>query len=279
LIEQMQAKVRLIEHLRRDINRWSNRLQAVLLRVNPQPIDLFSRLETEISLQFLMRYPTAESVQGLTRNELEAFCREHHYTHFERLPKLYAHLQADAPRPSPSVTLAYGDQVQFIAQTLLPLVQYRKRQLRELLELYAQHPDHLIFDSLPQAGELLSPGLLVKFGDDRERFPTPASVQALAGTCPVTHISGKHKSILFRRACDKEFRQIATQFARASLLGSPWAVAYHYQLCQHGVYGAQALRCLANRWLAIIWKLWQTRQLYDESYHLKQRYQRHQPRH
>jgi hypothetical protein len=89
----------------------------------------------------------------------------------------------------------------------------------------------------------------------------------------------QRKSILFRRACDKEFRQIATQFARATLLESSWAVAYHYQLCQHGVYGAHALRCLANRWLAIIWKLWQTRQVYDESYHLKQRYQRHQPCH
>jgi hypothetical protein len=28
---------------------------------------------------------------------------------------------------------------------------------------------------------------------------------------------------------------------------------------------------LANRWLAIAWKLWQTGQAYDEAYHLKQR--------
>jgi transposase len=165
-----------------------------------------------------------------------------------------------------------------MAQTLLPLVGQRLRTLRDLDDLFQTHPDAPIFNSLPQAGALLAPALLVKFGDDRDRFPTPAAVQALAGTCPVTQQSGKHKTIRFRRACDKEFRWIATQFAMQTLRESAWAIAYHTQLLQHGVTGAHALRCLANRWLAIIWKLWQTRQPYDESYHLKQRYQHTRPR-
>jgi hypothetical protein len=33
---------------------------------------------------------------------------------------------------------------------------------------------------------------------------------------------------------------------------------------------SHAYRCLANRWLGIIWKLWQSRELYDETYHLQQ---------
>jgi len=33
---------------------------------------------------------------------------------------------------------------------------------------------------------------------------------------------------------------------------------------------SHAYRCLANRWLGIIWKLWQTGQVYDEAYHLQQ---------
>jgi transposase len=126
---------------------------------------------------------------------------------------------------------------------------------------------------------LLAPGLLVKFGDDRERFPTPASVQALAGTCPVTQQSGKRKTVRFRRACDKEFRWLITQFALLTLRESAWAIAYHNQLAQRGIRGSHAIRCLANRWLVIIWTMWQRHQAYDESYHMKQRYQRHQPRH
>jgi len=42
-------------------------------------------------------------------------------------------------------------------------------------------------------------------------------------------------------------------------------------------YNNDAFRRLANRWLAIAWKLWQSRQPYDEAYHLQQRAQRSKP--
>lgn len=64
------------------------------------------------------------------------------------------------------------------------------------------NPDHEIYDSLPQAGALLAPALLAKLGDDRARYPNPAILQAVAGTCPVTKRSGKHAHVYFRTACD-----------------------------------------------------------------------------
>jgi len=278
LIQQMLVQVRLIETLRREINRWTNRLEATLLRVNPYPLGLFNELECEISLQFLLRYPTYEAVQALTLDEFKVFCREQHYTHPRRVPKLYAHLQIPTPTPSPAVAQAYADQVPFFAQTLLPLVQQRKQSLKALQTLFVQHPDHPIFDSLPGAGKLLAPSLLVKFGDDRERFPTSKSVQTLAGTCPVTRQSGKYKGIYFRKACDKEFRRISDQFAWLSLDESVWAATYHTELQRRGIVGSHAIRCLANRWLAITWRLWQDRAPYDEGYHLQRRALRRRPK-
>jgi transposase len=279
LIEQMLVKVRLARDLTQEITRWTNRLQAVLLRANPVPLGLFNSLTAQISLHFLIRYPTYQAATELTLDELKSFCRAHGYPHPRRVFDLYAHLQRQVPKPSLSISLAYADQIQFMAQTLLPIVRHRRQILRQLEILFEQHPDFPIFSSLPRAGELLAPGLLVKFGDDRERFPTPASVQALAGTCPVTQQSGKRKTVRFRRACDKEFRWLITQFAFLTLRESAWAIAYYNQLTQRGIRGSHAIRCLANRWLAIIWTVWQRHQAYDESYHMRQRYQRHQPRH
>ncbi|MBV7334761.1 IS110 family transposase [Chloroflexi bacterium TSY] len=63
--------------------------------------------------------------------------------------------------------------------------------LQQLNSLFLQHEDHPIFASLPGAGELLAPSLLVKFGEDRRRFPHSSMVQTLAGTAPVTNQSGK----------------------------------------------------------------------------------------
>jgi transposase len=136
----------------------------------------------------------------------------------------------------------------------------------------------LIFESLPGAGNLLAPALLAKFGDHRDRFATASSVQALAGTCPVTKASGKRKTVSFRRGCDREFRRIAQQFARTSVSQSGWALSYWRDVRPRCDTDSDAYRRLANRWLAIIWRIWQDRKAYDESYHLKQRALRRRPR-
>ncbi|MBV7331377.1 transposase [Chloroflexi bacterium TSY] len=140
-----------------------------------------------------------------------------------------------------------------------------------------QHPDQHIFASLPGAGQLLAPSLLVKFGEDRKRFPSPMSLQSLAGTCPVTKQSGKVRTVHFRRACDHDFRYFTQQFARCSRKESSWAAAFYTAARQRGLKKSHADRTLANRWICIIWKLWQDKKPYDESFHLQQRAHRRQP--
>jgi hypothetical protein len=183
-----------------------------------------------------------------------------------------------APEANPIAVVAYRGQIRTLAELLLPQVLRRSEALSSLAQLFSQHPDAFIFGSLPGAGELLAPGLLAKFGDHRDRFPTAASVQALAGTCPVTQQSGKRKVVLFRRGCDREFRRIARQFAKASVRQSGWALAYWRDVRPSCRSDSDAYRRLANRWLAIIWKMWQDGKAYDETYHMQQRAQRRRPR-
>jgi len=278
LTQQILAQVRLIETLRRSIQRQTNQLRAVLFRVYPQALGLFGKLTAQINLHFLMAYPTAQETQGLTRAAFEAFCREHRYCRTDLISRRYAHLMDPAPEANPIAVAAYRDQVRILAELLLPQVLRRTEALSSLAQLFSQHPDALIFDSLPGAGELLAPALLAKFGDHRDRFPTPAGVQALAGTCPVTKKSGKRKVVIFRRGCDREFRRIAQQFAKASVRQSGWALAYWRDLRPRCRSDSDAYRRLANRWLAIIWRMWQDGKAYDETYHLRQRAQRRRPR-
>jgi transposase len=119
-----------------------------------------------------------------------------------------------------------------------------------------------------------APAVLAKFGDHRDRFPAAANVPALAGTCPVTQPSGKRKRVKFRRGCHKEFRRSAQQVARASLAQSGRVSAYWQDIRPHCDSDSHASRIRANRWLATIWKLWQTHQPYDEAYHVQQRARR-----
>ena len=278
LTRQMRAKVSLINHLTRSVVRLSNRLRAVLLRYYPAALHVFSSIRTQIALEFVRTHPTPETAMTLALDDFKAFARRHGYTQPKRLPECFAHLQVPRPQATPETVLVFRDEAVLLATHLLHAVRSKNAALRELQVLFKQHPDHYIFDSLPGAGKFLAPALLVKFGDDRQRFPAAASVQALAGTCPVTDRSGKRKVVKFRRACDREFRDIAQKWAIASKPESLWATTYWEQVRPHCDSDSHAYRCLANRWLAIAWKLWQTRRVYDEAYHLQQRAKHSKPR-
>jgi Transposase IS116/IS110/IS902 family len=60
---------------------------------------------------------------------------------------------------------------------------YRQR----IEELFARHPDHDLFGSLPGAGPEIAPRLMAEIGDERDRFDGDAqNLQCLGGTAPVT---------------------------------------------------------------------------------------------
>lgn len=276
-VNQMKTTLRLIDDLTQSITRFSNRLRAALLRAYPLALDFFNDLTTQIGLHFLIAYPTQTAAQQLPFADFAAFCSQHHYSHPDLIPTRYAQLQRAVAQPAPITSVAYQEQIPILATLLLSFVQQKRQAIRRVQELFATHPDQEIFASLPGAGELLAPKLLVMFGDHRQRFPTAAAIQTLAGTCPVTVQSGKKRHVYFRRACNHEYRHTAQQFAVTSVRQSAWAATYFHQAKARGLTENQAYRCLANRWLAVIWTLWQRRQLYDETYHLQQIRQHRRP--
>lgn len=269
-INQMKANLRLIDDLTQSITRYSNRLRASLLRAYPLALGLFNDLTTQISLQFLIDYPTQPDAQELSYTDFAVFCQRRRYSCPRLIPQRYAHLQRGVPQPDTAVILAHQEQIPILAVLLLSFVQQKQQIIRRVQELFATHPDQHIFASLPGAGDLLAPKLLVMFGDHRDRFPAPSAIQTLAGTCPITIQSGKKKAIKFRRACNHEFRHTAQCFALTSVSQSTWAATYFGLAKSRGLANSHAYRCLANRWLAIIWTLWQREQPYDETYHLQQ---------
>lgn len=271
LTRQIGVQVSWVNDLTKQIVGRSNRLRAVLLRYYPAALNVFSELSSPISLQFLLAYPTPEAAAALSWRQFEQFALSQGYPNPKKLGDCYVRLQQLQLKPTPETVLIYQQQVPFLAQELYGLVQHKKQALSQLKAWFSQHPDQAIFASLPGVGQLLAPALLAKFGDDRDRFPSPASLQALAGTCPVTDQSGRRRLVRFRHSCDHEFRQICQQWARLSLRESLWAKAYWQDLRPRCHSEQHAYRCLANRWLAVAWKLWQSRQNYDESYHLQQR--------
>jgi transposase len=278
LTRQIRAVVRMVGHLSKELVRNSNRLRAVLLRYYPAAVNLFSSLDSMVSLAFIQAYPTPEASKGLGYGEFCEFLRKHHHTQTKKWAHSYSMLTEPYPEAHADVVRAYSPQAVTLAQIIKVLVNSKSEWLKRLTELSVQHPDYPIYASLPGAGDYLEPALLAMLGDDRQRFPSPKVLQAIAGTCPVTEHSGKKHWVHFRFACDHEFRRIVQQWAKLTIEVSPWAEAYYSSVRPQCQNDSDATRRLANRWLEILWRLWQDRSPYDQEYHLKQHMLRCRPK-
>jgi transposase len=140
---------------------------------------------------------------------------------------------------------------------------YRQR----ITKLFAQHPDHDLFGSLPGTGPKLAPRLLAELGDDRARFDSAEGLQCYAGTAPVSYQSGKIRKSRLRRACQLSLRAAVHHWANLSRKKCVWADAYYDRKREQGMNHACALRCLGQRWIKILWKMWQTHTRYDADLH------------
>jgi hypothetical protein len=112
--------VRFIETLRRSSPRQANQLRAVLLCIYPQALGLFGKLTAQISLRFLIAYPTPREALALSYSGFSAFCQDHRYSRPSLISRRYAHLMKPTPKAHPAAVQAYRDQIRILAELLLP---------------------------------------------------------------------------------------------------------------------------------------------------------------
>ncbi len=148
---------------------------------------------------------------------------------------------------------------------LIAIEQYDK----EIDQLASQHEDYALFDSLPGAGKVMVPRLMVAFGEQRERFKNASELQKYSGVAPVTEQSGKKHWIHWRWQCPTFLRQTFVEWAGLSLKQSLWASAYYHQQRDKGCPHQAALRALAFKWIRIVYRCWKTKTPYDELHYLK----------
>ncbi|MBC7344278.1 MAG: transposase [Clostridia bacterium] len=89
------------------------------------------------------------------------------------------------------------------------------------------------------------------WGEDRGRYDSAAAMQALAGTSPVLHQSGKYRFARCRRACVKFLRRALHLFAYESVRLVCWARAYYDGKRAAGKSHHEAVQALANIWVRI----------------------------
>ena len=249
----IQQKVKLLNHL-----------TAQLKSYYPIALRLFSRLDHKITLAFLERFPTPEKAAAASLEDLRKFFQKQGYSQQWKVTFIYESLQ----QPSLRAPKELEEVHQTIVLSLVPVIRSLRDEIEKLAneigKEFKHNPAHEIFSSLP-TGELTAARLNGELGSDGTRYPTREYVQTAAGTAPVTRRSGKTIVIFFRWQCNKHLRAALQDLARESVRQCAWARQYFAEQMRLGHKPSRAYRALANRWAAIIWKMLQEREPFNQS--------------
>ena len=269
---EMRTLSYLVEQRRQlvgDKTRFVNRLVDTLKQYFPQALDWFGQRDTQLFCDFLTRWPTLAQVKRARKASLETFFKTHNVRFDTVIDARIRGIKAANPL-TVDVAVVTAHQLQALAQV---------NQLRITLQaidgfddaiatIAPTLPDYLLFSTLPGAGPILAPRLLVAFGEQRERFTSAAELQQYSGVAPVTERSGQKSWVHWRWQCPTFIRQTFIEWARQTVNKSFWAGAYYRQQRDKGHAHQIAVRALAFKWIRILYRCWQNRTPYDESKYL-----------
>jgi transposase len=248
-----------------------NQLRAALCEYYPAALDAFDDWTAEGPWRFVIAFPDPPALAKAGKRRWEKFLHAHKLYRpqtADRRMAAFAGASASAS-PNPAVTRAKSLLAVTVSKQLCLLESQLEEYRRRVVRLFADHPDHDCFGSLPGAGAKLAPRLLAELGANRAAFATAEALQNYAGTSPVTRQSGRSRVVVLRRACNKTLRATVHLWADLSRRTCVWAETYYQQKRAGGMNHTAALRCLGQRWVKILWKMWQTRKPYDEALHAR----------
>jgi len=244
-------------------------LQQAIYEYYPAVREAFDDWTLSAVWKFIIQFSTSEILIRAGKKKWEKFLKSNGLNRPENYAKrLEIFATAGKFKGTAPVTAAKSVLAVAVAKQLLILQEQLTTYRCRIRELFQQHPDREIYESLPGLGDKLAPRLLSRCAGDR--FGSVQEMQCVAGTAPVSKASGRMCFVNIRRACDKLLRATVHHWANLSRSKCAWAQAYYESKREQGKMShAAALRCLGQRWLKILNKMLETRTPYDEALHLR----------
>jgi transposase len=254
--KRIHDRTALFHRLRQSVDEWA-----------PEISKLCDDFDRNWQRDLLSRWPLIQDLNAVHGKTINAFIRQH------RLGKTTAERIRQTRQAEPIALPAGREQaVRLDIQQLLSQIEQLNEAIADLdqriSEQVAEHPDAQLFQSLPINADNTVAHLLAGFGEDREQ---PRSAQTLAaawGVAPVTIASGKHKTVRRRQAADHTMNQALMHFAfNTAMTAECWASDFYRRKRAEGTAHYTALRCLAQRWVKILYAMWKHQTPYDEQHH------------
>lgn len=246
--------------------RHTNQLRNALREYYPSALEAFDDLNDRDTLALLERAPSPEVGARLSVNQVRAALKRggRQRNLDQRAQQIQAALRTQQLAAPDPVAVAFAATVKATVGILIEL----NRQIAELeatlADRFEQHPDAVIYLSMPGLGDVLGARALGEFGDDPNRYADAKSRKNYAGTSPITVASGNKKAVLARHVRNRRLYDAIDQWAFCSLTQSPGCRQFYDQRRNAGDLHHQALRALGNRLVGLLHGCLKHHTLYNE---------------
>jgi len=265
-VEAVKVLARAHQNLVWARTRHSNQLRNSLREYYPAALEAFDDLTDRDTLAVLERASSPGVAARLTPTQIRAALKRggRQRNLDRRAQEIHAALRREQLAAPDPVAAAFATSVKATVGILKELNLQLENLESVLADRFEQHPDAVIYLSMPGLGDVLGARALGEFGDDPNRYANAKSRKNYAGTSPITIASGKKKAVLARHVRNRRLYNTMDQWAFCSLTQSPGCKAFYDQRRSKGDLHHQALRALGNRLVGILHGCLKTRTLYDE---------------
>jgi transposase len=268
---ELCALTELRRHLVDQRSELSNQLDSLLKTYYPQALQIIGEKTGTMAIHFLQRWPDLIRLKRAKSQTLRKFYYAHNVRRPELVEKRIELINQAVPLSTDELMVTLSVlKLKIILDQISSLNGHIKPIDQRILSVFETHPESRIFKNLPGAGAAMAPRLCAAFGSDRSKYPSPRSLQQLAGIAPVKEQSGSRVWIRWRWQAPKFLRQTFIEWAGLSVQYSLWAAEYYQKMTERGKPRHVILRALAFKWIRVLWKCWQDNEIYDETRYIEQ---------
>lgn len=264
-ILELRELVRLREHLVRDRTAYANRVRDQLTRYYEQILQLGSIYDDRWIWDLLERVPTPAQGRAFAVAKIRSILERRHIRRITP-EEVRAILSQPALAVAPGVAKAAAiavkadlhvlrtidDSVRDVEDQLEARMAALAREDPELPEAeIKKHRDARVLLSLPGVGTIVGATMLSEAWEalaDRDY----RTLRSECGAAPVTHQSGKRRTVTYRRACNFLLRNALFFFSRTAIKYDERAKAHYARLRAQGAKQGRALRGVADRLLKVL---------------------------
>jgi transposase len=232
-------------------------LHSLLTQDFPEYHKFFCKIGGKTSIAFFTKYPTPNSLHGVSLEELSQLLREHSggLLGMERAKKIL-----ETAKNVPPVHEMRGKIVQSTIEQLNYITQEPERIETDMIKVYREF--NVTLTSMVGLDVVTASQMLSCIGDIR-KFPTPAKLARYAGVAPKSHSSGKKDVQFANQRGDRELNSLFFMLAARSIATyepgrkayNPFFYQYYHRKISEGKTTRQALKCVQRRLVSIIWTM------------------------